>query len=76
MKTIVLGFKDVKGAGSVELLAGPNVPATEQLGIVGDAKQNKKFPNGIARVELCIYDPRTIAIATITAPAPKKESKP
>lgn len=62
MKTIVLGFKDAKANGPAILLAGPNDPEADKIALINAAKRENKFSNGVVRVELCLYEPRTTAI--------------
>ena len=74
MKTIVLGFENADGNGNVTLLAGPEISQESQLKLVNDAKSGGSFPDGVARIEFCIHEPRIVAINTKTT-EPKKKRK-
>lgn len=51
MKTIVLGYKDVAANGPSQTLKGTEVSIKDQMLFVTGIKSNKKYPEGIARVD-------------------------
>lgn len=72
MKTILLGFKDVKGPA--EIICGPDVDSNKQVRIITEAKSKGVFPKGIIRLELRpVLEPRSVAVATAK---PSKSENP
>lgn len=75
MKTIILGYPDISGKEKAVLVAGTEVPITEQVQIVTGIKASEKFPKGIVRVEWCEVVSRNIGIHSETANEASKADK-
>lgn len=73
MKTIVLGYADKDGKSSPVILAGEDVSESEKLHLVSDAKAQKKFPKGLARVEHGLFQRINTAIEIKKETTSKKD---
>lgn len=62
MKTILLGYADVNGKGKSTILAGPEVPISEQITSITGIKASGKYPAGVVRVEFCELVARNTAV--------------
>lgn len=71
MKTVILGYADTAAKGKPALLAGTEVPITDQVKIITGIKASGEYPKGIRRVEFCEVISRTVAIRLEAPPAAK-----
>lgn len=62
MKTIILGFKSADGKGPATLLAGSEVPVTDQARLFSQMKSSRSYPEGITRISFCEYREREVGI--------------
>lgn len=67
MKTILLGFGDIDGKGKSTVLAGPDVPITDQIRQITEIKTSGEYPKGVVRVEFCELVSRNIGVCTSAA---------
>lgn len=67
MKTILLGFGDINGKGKSTVLAGPDVPITDQIRQITEIKTSGEYPKGVVRVEFCELVSRNIGVCTSAA---------
>ena len=75
MKTIVLGYADANARGASKILAGTEVPQSDQVKLMTGIKATREFPKGIVRVEFCEVISRNTAISLDPALADKAEAK-
>lgn len=67
MRTVVLGFSDINGRGHAKLLAGPDIPQSQQALLVTGIKSSGKYPDGLVRVEFCEIVARNVGVCIKTA---------